>query len=110
MSIELEQLEDRSVVRLTEAITVGFATDLHKLLMEAVRLNCGIAIDLEGVAELDVSGIQLLYAARQAAERAGISMSLQGSAPRAVKDAFLESGLDPFQLAISPEATGPEVG
>jgi len=109
MSIDLEQLEDRSVVRLTESITIGFATDLHKLLMEAVRLNRGIAIDWEGVTELDVSGIQLLYAAWQATERAGISMSLRGSTPQAVKDAFLDSGLDPFQLAVSQEAVGTEV-
>jgi anti-anti-sigma regulatory factor len=103
MSIELQQSEDRSVVRLAEPITVGCASELHKLLVETVSSNRSVAIDLEGVTELDVSAIQLLYAAGQAAERAGISFSLQGILPEVVKSAFLDAGLHPFALASGPE-------
>ena len=103
MSMELLQLEDRSVVRLAEPITLSCAGELHKLLVEAVGAKRSLALDLEGVSELDTSGVQLLYAAWQAAERAGIPFSCEGRIPAVVRNAFLETGLDAFPLASRPE-------
>jgi anti-anti-sigma regulatory factor len=107
LSVELRQLEDRSVVRLAESVSLGSVAELHKLLIAALDSNRSIAIDLEAATELDVAGIQLLYAAWQAAEKAGVSVSVEGSVPRAVKNAFRDAGLDPFHVANGSEG-GPE--
>jgi len=103
LSVELRQLEDRSVIRLAESITLGSVTELHKLLIEALDSKRSIAIDLEAATELDVAGVQLLYAAWQAADKAGVSVSVQGSVPLAVKNAFRDAGLDPFHIASGSE-------
>jgi anti-anti-sigma regulatory factor len=103
MSQELEMSEDRCLVRLAAAVTVSSAAELHKVLIAAIDSGRSIVIDLTETTELDISGIQLLYAARQAAEQAGLSISAPKTPPRQVADAFLEAGLDPFHFAAAKE-------
>jgi anti-anti-sigma regulatory factor len=96
LSLQVEQGVDRRLVRLEESITVNTAAELHQLLLEAVRSKQHLGLDLERVIEVDVCAIQLFYAARLAAERSGLSLSVSSIVQEPVQRAFRDAGLDPF--------------
>ena len=104
MSIEIEQSESRSLIQLSDSITLGSAAELHRVLVDALGSSPSVAIDLERASELDVAAIQLLYAAWQAAKKSSVPLTLEGAVPAAVKNAFLEAGLDPFGVITGVES------
>ncbi len=104
MSIKILHSEDRSLIQLSDSITLGSAAELHRVLVEALGSGPSVAIHLECASELDVAAIQLLYAAWQAAKKSGVALTLEGPAPAPVKNAFLEAGLDPFGVISGVES------
>jgi anti-anti-sigma regulatory factor len=96
MPFDLQELDDRCLLRLDESVTVNCAGELYEVLGRALDLKKRLEIDLEKTEEFDVSALQLLYAAANAARQAGTGMSLSGTLPECVKRSFVESGLDPF--------------
>lgn len=102
MAFDLQECENRCLLRLDESVTVNRAAELHQILGRALDLKKPLEIDLEQAVDFDVSALQLLYAAAHAAKRSGIGMSLSGTVPECVRRAFVESGLDPFDAASEP--------
>jgi anti-anti-sigma regulatory factor len=96
MSLKTEKDSNPCLIRLEESVTVNNASEMHGILVEAVRAARHVVLDFEHVSEVDVCGVQLLYAFRLAAEQAGLSVSAAGAIPEAVQLAFRETGLDPF--------------
>jgi anti-anti-sigma regulatory factor len=106
MAFELKECEDRCLLRLDESLTVNCARELHQVLGRALDLNKPLDVDLEQVVEFDVSALQLLYAAAQAAKGSGAGLSLVGVVPEGVKRSFVEAGLNPFERASEAVAAG----
>ena len=68
-------------------LTIYRAAELKAELLEAVRRDAELEIDLSGVTELDTCGVQLLMLAKRCAQEQGGSLRLTGHSP-AVLDAF----------------------
>jgi phage tail sheath gpL-like len=96
MGLELEQFGDRSVLHLTEPVAIGSAAELQRLLVQASEAERPLEVAFALDAELDISAIQLLCAAREASARQSVKFAIAGTVPEAVAAAFRDAGLDPF--------------
>jgi anti-anti-sigma regulatory factor len=98
----LESRDGRSVFYLRGERSVNSAADLHRLLRTVLEADdAEIEADLTEVVELDLSSIQLLWAAQQAAGRSGRKIALSGAPPAAAVERFRLSGLDPFDCCAA---------
>ena len=77
-------------------ITVGNVSELTNQFRGALDTGGNLAIDLTTVTDIDLAGIQLLWAVERAASAAGRAMSLASPLPDALRQNFALAGLDPF--------------
>jgi len=78
--------EDQADLPLSGVINIENSAKIAVLLSDAINKYENLAIDLSGVKELDLPGIQLLYAACHTASDKGKTFTLTGSiAPEAVR-------------------------
>jgi anti-anti-sigma factor len=74
------------VMQLSGSLNVDRASGLQKELSSALGEADHVLVDLSGVEEIDLSALQILYAARRSAAAAGKEFHLIGSIPsKAVK-------------------------
>jgi len=89
----LEERENLSLVRLEGVIDISSAAEIKSLFLNALTSNKEIRLTLEGVTELDITALQVLYAAKQDAAKAGIPFVLDGSVPDEISVAMTDAGL-----------------
>ena len=98
LPVTTEQLEGHSLIRLEGEFTVTSAAELKRLLLEGLATGEDLHLDLERVEGIDLSLMQLLWAAGREAERTGarIGISLSEAAGKAAREAGFERfpGLD----------------
>jgi anti-anti-sigma regulatory factor len=97
----MEAHEDFSVIRLDGACTLASAGDLKKLLVGGLASGKNLRVDLGGVEEIDLAAMQLLWAAGQEAERAGVGIEVRMT--EAAAGAARAAG---FERIAGPAGTG----
>jgi len=90
--ITLEQSEDISVLRLEGAIDIASAAELKKLFIQAFASGHDVRVEMDGATDLDVTAVQLLWAARREAKVSGVEFALTGEVPEAVTSALRQAG------------------
>ena len=103
MPVTLEQNETACLLRLEGEVGIFSATELAKLLKEALATEKEIRVDLQGVTDLDVTALQLLWAAGRTASQMGKRFGLVGRIPEPALLAASDSGLE--SLPILAEAS-----
>ena len=98
MGVVLEQTEAGSLIRLEGSIDIACAADLKKLLAEALASTRPPRISLDSATYLDVTAVQLLWAAAREAVASGADFARAGSMPEPVFRALADAGLS--QLAL----------
>ena len=100
MNAALEQHADHCLIRLEGELSLSCATELKRLLLEWFAGGKDLELDLEHAEEIDITIMQLLWAAARDAARAGRRTAGRASAAvcAAVRDAgfHLAPGF-PFQ-------------
>ncbi len=96
VGITLDQSERSSVIRLEGSIDIAVAAELKKLLLQASKTGNEIEVSLEDATGLDVTAVQLIWAARRAAEGAGSAFALSGAVSESVSSALRFAGLQEF--------------
>jgi len=86
--------EDSNLIRLDGAVVIENSAELKATLLAALEAKEDVHISAEGVSELDLTGIQLLWAAARAAHDLGVGFGFDGDIPDCVSTAFSEAGLD----------------
>lgn len=71
-SCYLMQEKDTTVVFLKETIDIRHSEELKTILLQALSFDKQLRIDLSGLNELDLSTLQLLYAAKKSADNEDI--------------------------------------
>ncbi|MGD0732610.1 MAG: STAS domain-containing protein [Terracidiphilus sp.] len=102
MGVTLEQAKQHdglSVIRLQGAIDAGCAVELKRLLVEGLKPDVELRVSLAAAASLDVTTMQLLWAAARQAKATGAAFALEGEIPQPVSLAFDEAGFDEFPIA-----------
>ena len=99
MPVTLEQTEDCCLIRLEGECTVTSAAELNRLLLEGLATGRDLRLDLQTADEIDITVLQLLWAAGREAERTGASIALRMSEPAAM--AMREAGFERFPGLVS---------
>ena len=60
MTIQITQAEDHTLMQLSGALTIAEAQDTHSQFIQALANTERLTIDLSGVTEVDLAGLQLL--------------------------------------------------
>ncbi len=98
MPIALEQCEESSLVRLVGVIDISCAAELKTLLLQALGSGNEVRVSLDQTSYLDVTAIQLLWAATREANRAGARFVLKGEVPEPVSIALCAAGFPEFPV------------
>jgi ABC-type transporter Mla MlaB component len=94
------------VLRLEGDIEVTGSAELKGMLMEAISSRKGVQVDLARVTDLDVTAVQLLWAAAREAEKAGMSFAIL-QVPESIACAGRQMGIESLLTSIKgPVVTG----
>ncbi len=102
MPVTLDQSEGRCVVRLEGEINIASAAGLKGVLLQALASGNELRLDFAGATELDVTALQLLWAAAREARGLGKGATLARPVPEEVTLAISEAGLEKFPFALAP--------
>jgi anti-anti-sigma regulatory factor len=106
LPIALEVVETRCILRLEDDIDITCSGELKNMLIEALSSRKEVRVDLEGATDLDITIMQLLWAAALQARRSGASFAVLGVVPEniecAVRDAGFETFPVPMPVAVDP--------
>ena len=100
MTVTLKLEESRSEVVLEGDIGIAEAAELKRVLMEALEACNRIEVSLGKATELDVTAVQLLWAAHREAGQANLEFAYVGTEPEQIVAALAEAGLE----LVSPGA------
>ena len=92
MPVTMEQQESRSVIRLAGELTLTSAAELKNLLLQGLASGNDLRLDLEQAEAIDITLMQLLWAAGREADRkgAGLAIQMSDAAATAARDAGFE--------------------
>ncbi len=105
MPVTLEQNDTRSMIRLEGAIDIGSAGELKTLLVQALEQGKDgpgkeVRVALAAATDMDVTAVQLLWAAERKARGAGVGFALADAVPEPVLSALGEAGLQQFLVFV----------
>ncbi len=92
MAIEAEGQENGGVLTIAGAVTVQRAAELKAVLVDALAKADRVAIDLSGVTDVDLCGLQLLCSAQRTASGSRKRLALVGPAPDVFRRAAADAG------------------
>lgn len=98
MPVTLEQNGGLCCIRLEGEVDIASAAELKKLLLQALASGSELRVGLEGATELDITALQLLWAAEREARASGRGFSLAGRVPEEISAAVDEAGLEKFPV------------
>lgn len=82
-----------AIFKLDGPCTIRNATDIHKDLLDLICINDRISLEIAGSADVDVSFVQLIEAARTYAAGRGKSLALSHPASDRLLDVLDRAGL-----------------
>ena len=83
---------EKQGLKLLGQVTVTQAAGFREALLEALGAAGELVVDLSGVTEIDLTGLQLLCAAHQSAQAAGKQFSVNDGGNRAYLDTVANAG------------------
>lgn len=100
MPITLNQNEGLCLIRMEGEINISSAAELKKLLIEGLASGSELRVDLERATELDVTALQLLWAAEREARGLGAGFTLAGRVPEEISVALSDAGFEKFPIPV----------
>jgi anti-anti-sigma factor len=91
---ERKERNGGTVLQIKGTMSVFNIAKTHKEIVASFDACEDLALDLKGVTDCDISGLQLIYSARKTANSIGKAFSVEG-ASRAIIDIFNRAGLSP---------------
>lgn len=104
MSVRFDRSEVPGTIRLEGEIDIGCAAELKAALEEALSSQSATRIALATATGMDVTAVQLLWAAEREARAAGMVLALAGPVPEVLRATLREAGFESFPLADETEA------
>jgi hypothetical protein len=96
LPVTLEQDGALSRIRLEGAIDIGCAQELRGLLVQGLKTCSEVRVLLADATDLDVTAVELLWAARREARASTVGFAFEGQAPEPVSVALAEAGFERF--------------
>ena len=76
---QAEGAADTLTVRVSGSMTIGSIREVHARLLDAFSRGSGVCLDLRGVEEIDLSGLQIVCAAHRSAIRNCGEFTVEGN-------------------------------
>lgn len=99
VTLVLEEREGQSLVRLEGDLNIAHAVEAKALWSKALASGKTLAVKLDSATDLDITALQLLYAARRQATSAGIGFVVEGEIPVEISAAMTDAGFE--ELSVS---------
>jgi anti-anti-sigma factor len=100
VSVSLEQGEAQCLMRLEGKIDINSAAELKKMLLVALQSGKEVRLDLGQATELDVTAIQLLWAADREARKSGSRFAVSSILSKSICTAMSEAGFAEFPIPV----------
>lgn len=94
MSFSLQKSDSEWVLRLEGEVDISCAAEFKRALMEAVASGKRTRIDAGGVEEVDVTAIQLLWAAARECEKSGKELVMEPAMSPVLQQAAMQTGFE----------------
>lgn len=94
MPVTLEQNDTSILIRLEGAVDISSAGELKQLLLQALEAGGELSVAVDGLASLDVTAVELLWAAEREASKTGVRFFFAGPPTGEVLAALGEAGLE----------------
>lgn len=101
MSIAYNESGAEIQVALEGTIDIGVAAELKVNLLQALESGREIRVMLHNVTYMDVTAVQLLWAARQQALRSGVEFQISGPLPEPVSIVLADAGLPSIPSSVN---------
>lgn len=98
MPVTLDQTAGLSVIRLEGEINIASAGELKDLLLRGLASGKELRVDMGKATELDVTALQLLWAADREARKSATRFLLAGPIPDEISVMAAEAGFDTFPV------------
>jgi len=98
MPATVGERENTSLVRLEGAVDIASAVEMKGILLNVLASKKEIRLALDDATEMDITAVQLLYAAERDAAKTGISFTLEGTVPDEISVAMTDAGLVQFKF------------
>lgn len=99
MPITLEPGESLTCIRLEGAVDISSAVELKQRLMGAQSSGKQVRLSMLGATDLDVTAVQLLWAADREARASGVPFALEGELPGQIVTALAAAGIETFPVS-----------
>jgi anti-anti-sigma factor len=97
--VTFDRSAEPPAIRLEGEVDISQAGELKRVLLEALEAKQAVAIAMEKATSMDVTALQLLWAAEREARTAGVSLSVRGAVPEALGATAREAGFERFPLS-----------
>ncbi len=98
--IRLERSGESTAVSIAAGIDIGSAAELKAALLKALEGGKRIQIAMEAATDIDVTALQLLWAARRAARQLGVEFALRGALAQPIAGRLAELGMEELGILV----------
>jgi ABC-type transporter Mla MlaB component len=98
MPVSLDISEGISLIRIEGDVNIAMAAEMKDLLVKALSSGKDMHLSMASAAELDVTALQLLYAADREAAKSGMKLTLDDHVPEEIFSAMTDAGFAMFQF------------
>lgn len=103
MPITLDQSESLSLIRLEGELDITSAVELKKVLLQTIASGKRLRLEVGAVTDLDITTLQLLWAAARDARRSGLNFTLMGQIPKEIATVVADAGFQTFPVSRETE-------
>lgn len=111
MAITAQRSELMQTIKLTGCVDISAAAELKRMLMEGLNSDLGadlgaergLRIDVSALESVDVTAVQLLWAARRQAMSAGREFHLVGPWAPVLESLLHQAGISPSRIFALPQ-------
>jgi ABC-type transporter Mla MlaB component len=104
--VAFECEEEESWIRLEGEVGIGSAAELKGLLVQALGTGKQVRVSLQSLTEIDVTAVELLWAARREAKASSLPFVIEGPIPPTITSALLQAGFDEFATDMNAAQAG----
>ena len=108
MPVTLEREDELSTIRLEGEVGIASAADLKSQLIQALGCGKQVRVSLQSVTDLDVTAVELLWAALREAKASGVAFVIEAPVPPIITSALLQAGFDEFAKDMDAGQAGGE--
>lgn len=96
MPLTLKRSENLNTICLEGDIDIGCAAELKSLLVQALGSGREVQVSVATATNLDITAVQLLWAARRVAKALGARFAITGPLSESLTAALLQAGFEDF--------------